>query len=293
MNGTAILVLLLSAAGEQLASSYPSIFSLELPVATPYQPLDARGGYTDVQLTGAPRESERNGRWLIAFRGNALTLPEDALAMAHRRAAQICAPEDYETLGEKDISATETEADRAACVARYGVPHCDQERGESMPGVRWEITVVCQARGHFTCRREAPRNCERISMDESGRVRDEWFKSRNNPNFTTQIGHCFTSSSILMDFRDLPSERWEENIRWTTDTLEQCSPTPAECSVNRDRFWRQIRSWRDRTKTDLAWFWAHVRSQRDELKSTFFGTTALGDPPVYTACYREELKDGR
>lgn len=115
-----------------------SIVACEQPdplVPTPYQPLDAHGGYTAVPLS--------DGRWLITFRGNGLTLPENVLAMAHRRAGEIC-PKGYETLSEQDVSVTETADDESRCVLIYGSAYCRVHRGESITRPRWQITVTCK-----------------------------------------------------------------------------------------------------------------------------------------------------
>jgi hypothetical protein len=104
-------------------------------VPTPYQPLDAHGGYTDVPLP--------DGRWLVSFRANGWTLPEDVRAMARRRAGEIC-PKGYDALSEENVSPAETADDQSRCILIYDSAHCGTHHGESVSERRWQITFVCK-----------------------------------------------------------------------------------------------------------------------------------------------------
>jgi hypothetical protein len=64
------------------------------------------------------------------------------------------------------------------------------------------------------------------------------------PTFSTPIAYCFTRS--MLD--PLPAH-------WLPQTVESCSPTPAECKEDHDSVW----------------------------------TGTGGQPPVKTECHKEEL----
>lgn len=105
-------------------------------VPTPYQPLDAHGGYTD--------ESIGDSRYVVAFRGNELTLPEQATAMAYRRAWALC-PGGYDILSERDMSVTENAPDTTSCIVRYGLSHdCHTIPGETTVRPCWQMMIRCR-----------------------------------------------------------------------------------------------------------------------------------------------------
>jgi len=107
----------------------------EPQLPTPYQPLDLHGGYTN--------EPIGDGKWIVTFRGNPLTLPEHVQAMAYRRAGELC-PNGYDTLSERDMSVTETEDDRTRCAVIYGSVYCRHHQGQSMTRPRWQLTIACK-----------------------------------------------------------------------------------------------------------------------------------------------------
>lgn len=100
-------------------------------VPTPYQPLKANGGYTERAIG--------DGLWLVTFRGNGLTQIEDVQAMAHQRANELCSPNGYETLVERDMSVTETGDDHSRCVVVDGVVYCRHSPSETITRPRWQI----------------------------------------------------------------------------------------------------------------------------------------------------------
>jgi hypothetical protein len=103
---------------------------------TPYQPKRGAYGFTDVSL--GPN------RYLVTFRGNAYTLPEDVQAMAHQRASEVC-PGGYKVLGERDLSVEVDGDDSTRCVRIYGVTRCTSHHGESHTKPRWQLKVACKA----------------------------------------------------------------------------------------------------------------------------------------------------
>jgi hypothetical protein len=108
----------------------------EPQVPTPYQPLDRHGGYTDERIG--------ENRYIVTFRGNEATFPEQVQAMAYRRAWALCMS-GFDILSERDMSVTEKAEDTTSCVVRYGVSHdCRTIPGGTIVRPRWQMTVACR-----------------------------------------------------------------------------------------------------------------------------------------------------